>query len=471
MSQRNSGDLLRIGWIDGLARSSYYPLTIQLFVLIVFGYLLYDGFFGVQGFRIMFPISFEPLGDNFALIGPYFIFWHLVIVLTMVLFGRIWCSWCPLGAVNGFFARFGKQKEFPKKIGHLGLPLLIYLLVLLYMYPFPPLLGSPYNTAVLFAIGFIIAMVMGNYFKGRSFCHHICPLAGCLTVWGMAAPLELTAARDICDKCTTHDCLRGNERVEGCPMGLFPGYMDGMRNCILCMKCVKACPYGSLQLRWRAPSVELGRVQQPLFWEALTTLVLVDIFTLFVAYWIPHGGFYERISASVADSLHAVLASVTSLSQTGHMGRFLVFFAVILGLYLIATLLCGKVLRLNFRRAFSAFSYPYVNFSIWTCVGYMVFRVILGSGYVLDRVLIRIGVYSHYEAGLYARQLVDSVGPPLFMWPILAITPYTLYLIYRVARNSTQSSKMALLGSLPHFGLIIYIILLYTFKFQLRFAL
>ncbi len=471
MTQRTPGDLFRIGWINGLARSTYYPLTIQIFVLLVFGYLLYDGFFGVQGFRIILPIAFEPLGDNFALLGPYFIFWHLVIVLTMVVLGRIWCSYCPLGAVNGFFARFGKQKEFPRQIGHLGLPLLIYLIVLMYMYPFPPLLGSPYNAAVFFAVGFLVAMIMGYYFRGRSFCRHICPLAGSLTVWGMASPLELTQSRELCEKCPTHDCLRGNERAEGCPMGLFPGDMTSMRNCILCMKCVKACPYASLQLRWRAPSVELGRVQQPVFWEAATTLVLLTIFTLLVAYWIPHGRFYEKVTASMADICHAVLGSVVTLSQTDHMGRFLVFLGVIVGLYLLATLLCSKALRLSFGRAFSQFSYPYVNFSLWTCVGYMVFRVMMGGGYVLDRVLIRIGVYSHYEASLYARHLVDVVGPLLFMLPIVAITPYTMFLIYRVARGSVDSWKTALLASLPHFGLIVYIVLVYELKFVLRFGL
>ena len=45
-----------------------------------------------------------------------------------------------------------------------------------------------------------------------------------------------------CASCTTRECIRGSDRVEGCGTGLFIPKKVGNLDCTFCLDCADACP-------------------------------------------------------------------------------------------------------------------------------------------------------------------------------------------------------------------------------------
>jgi ferredoxin len=86
-------------------------------------------------------------------------------------------------------------------------------------------------------------VLVDGFFKGASFCKHVCPIGQFHFVSSLVSPLEVRV-RDssVCATCRTHDCLRGNESQRGCELHLFQPAKSGNMDCTFCLDCVKACP-------------------------------------------------------------------------------------------------------------------------------------------------------------------------------------------------------------------------------------
>ena len=161
--QKNSANLFRLKWIKNICNSKYFPLTLQTFTVMLFTLMIYDGIFGSQS-------TYE----NFAIVGVG-LFFPIIIIISLVFFGRIWCAVCPLGALEAVFARIGLKKEFPQQFKNpaLILSLITYIFIIWVFSKQFGVRSVPFNTALFFVTMLFIVIVIGLLFKRRPFCRYI----------------------------------------------------------------------------------------------------------------------------------------------------------------------------------------------------------------------------------------------------------------------------------------------------------
>ena len=226
------------------------------------------------------------------------------------LVGRAWCHVCPLELLMNFAERLGRHLKIPQKlmpkIFRNGILIIIgYLLVQFAVSTFH-IHRAPHGAAIfLLSLG-ILAFLFGLFFQYRSFCSYACPVGILLNCYSRNAPFELRIIdENVCKQCSTKDCKtletynQWNER--GCPSLLNPPKLNSNKDCLLCMQCVKACPYDNIRFGVRkffsdsVPSEKII-ISIPLFlviitgfltYELTLNKTMKDIF-LAVPHWAEH---------------------------------------------------------------------------------------------------------------------------------------------------------------------------------------
>jgi ferredoxin len=130
----------------------------------------------------------------------------------------------------------------------------------LFAYELFDLWGSPAWTSALILGYFAGALMVDGLFEKASFCKWVCPVGQFNFVASTISPLEVQVREpDVCARCTTYDCIRGNDqnRVPGCELNLFLPRKTGNMDCTFCLDCVHACPHDNVAISTRLPGSEL----------------------------------------------------------------------------------------------------------------------------------------------------------------------------------------------------------------------
>ncbi len=68
----------------------------------------------------------------------------------------------------------------------------------------------------------------------------------------------MRANPDVCATfCNTHECHKGSEKHDACPVFHHPLYARDGQVCKLCFNCLKSCPHGSVKLYLRPPLIRI----------------------------------------------------------------------------------------------------------------------------------------------------------------------------------------------------------------------
>ncbi len=299
------------------ARTFLQSIFLGLAVLIML-----DGWFGPQ---------LAPL--NLAGVLPW-VHWRGFVVLALLVMGNLFCMACPFMLPRRVAKRFlPADRVWPRALRSkwLGVALLI---LFFWSYEAFSLWSSPWLTAWVALTYFVLAFVIDGFFKGATFCKHLCPIGQFHFVNGMISPTEV-AIRDpaVCETCTTKDCIRGRyapgfgteartrgqggrspirlDGVDGtpalawdaapgrsmgregllqggCELALYQPRKEGNLDCTFCMECIHACPYDNVGILVRSPARELvrdpvrsgvGRISRR---PDLAALALLIVFAAFV---------------------------------------------------------------------------------------------------------------------------------------------------------------------------------------------
>lgn len=180
------------------------------------------------------------------------------LVLVLLGAGNLFCMACPFMLPREIARRFLKPvRRWPRALRSKWLSLALFVLVL-FAYELFDLWGSPAWTAALILTYFIAALVVDGVFEKASFCKWVCPIGQFNFVASTLSPLEVQVSDpDVCARCTTHDCIRGNDHARGCELDLFLPRKTGNMDCTLCLDCVHACPHGNVAISTRLPGSEL----------------------------------------------------------------------------------------------------------------------------------------------------------------------------------------------------------------------
>ncbi len=268
---------------------------LSLAILLVMVYYSYN-YRGINGVSVSDPLMYTNIATFL-----FWVLWLMVVVLSVLLFGRMWCTICPLGWLHGVFSMNCLKKDYPAGLKNNFLLIVFTFLVLfgamsLNVHRFPDM------TAKLILIFLIIVIILGSIFKKRVFCRYMCPIGGMLGLYSRTGPVELYVKdNNICGKCANTQCINGDTKwykltmkkavlmykteKDGCPLGLVPNDLEDKSACDLCMNCFEVCPYKNLNVRYRKgmPDIAVNRPQvgNALFAVILMGLVSINFFKVF----------------------------------------------------------------------------------------------------------------------------------------------------------------------------------------------
>src|SRR3990170_2724957 len=268
-------DLLENGEIRSIFKNRKTQFLFQLPAVLLLVLVVFAGFFGIQNSN-----------KSLATISIWVIWWSLLII-SLALFGRIWCLMCPFGAIGDWVQRrtfykkvneaFSLNRKWPVKFRNLSLTALFFLVITWADFQFN-LVNSPLLTAYFIVALLGLIVIISITFERRSFCRYACPITGLIGLYSMFAPFELRAKeKETCKTCKEKYCISGNENGYACPVFEFPGTMEKNTHCILCTECVKTCRMNNISLNLRSFAGDFLNLTKTRIDESLFILVLLGV--------------------------------------------------------------------------------------------------------------------------------------------------------------------------------------------------
>ncbi len=276
--------------LKALLKSRWYPLLFVLPTMLIFGVMLLQLFFGSP-----------EAAHNFGSAMVWIFLWPILPVLFL-LFGRLWCSVCPLSRVSDEVQKkVGLHKKVPKFLQNYGVWIIIIaFLIITWLDVIFGLVESPRNTGYLLMFVFTGVVLMGAMFEKRAWCRYLCFLGGLSSNYSMSSALELRADNRICKTCKSPSCYKGTEKVHGCSMFEYPRTMDSNRFCNFCSNCIKTCPHDAIRINPRPPTSELWFIKKPRLEDSFLATALIGIVVsqtvIMLDVWEPFMKWFENVT-------------------------------------------------------------------------------------------------------------------------------------------------------------------------------
>ena len=281
-------DLLRLPWMKGLLRHRAFQFVLALLALVGLWLVILSGLLGT------------PVGNhNLSIVLVWIAWWGAFMLVGVPLFGRGWCSICPIAAPGEWLQRgallapkskgLGLRKRWPNFLRNAWLQNGGFVLVALFSMP---ILTQPHLIAMALIALVVLAVATSLIFERRAFCRYLCPLGGFIGLYAQLAPLEVRV-RDatICAKHQEKSCYLGNSEGYGCPWQVFPPGLIKNTSCGLCMECLRVCPYENIALNLRPFGTDLAVRRGRRLDEAYKALLLLGSVLFYTASFLgPWGG-------------------------------------------------------------------------------------------------------------------------------------------------------------------------------------
>ena len=302
-------NLFQFGRIKTFFKSRFYPVGLQIVTAAVFSLIFILAFLGSRS-----PDS------NVSVLLVWAMWWPMLTVSWLV-GARIWCSVCPMGAVNDLLNRVGKKKfKVPAFIRNYGIYLsAIGLAVIIWAEAASKMPYSPMATGLLLLSIVSFAILSGIFYERRLWCRYLCPLGRLAAIFSGCSIVEWRSNSSICNStCKDNSCYKGNETTRGCPLYQGPFSLSSNQDCILCGNCVKTCPNDSPALNLRMPGHELWATLKP---EKVTTIFVPVILGTQLFRGIEHSNFMQTLEVNTHSTwlLYALILIMCIGSSFGFM--------------------------------------------------------------------------------------------------------------------------------------------------------
>ncbi len=256
----------------------FFPWIFRWFLIGFLVTLTYSAFFGPRDPRL-----------NFATVMSWIVWWPLLAV-SYLLFGRLWCAVCPMGALSELVHRkIGlnlKAPRFLKKRWLVAILLAIAIFYQAWIEEVTRASHSPLVTGLILLSFTMGAILCGFVFERWTWCRHLCPLGAWSGVFAMSSIVEVRADTSIClaRRCKGIYCYFGRENLPGCPFHQVPKIMETNRYCSTCGNCLKACPNDAIRIHLRWPSQEFFTQKKEMLENSLIAIAAIGVvaFQLFV---------------------------------------------------------------------------------------------------------------------------------------------------------------------------------------------
>jgi len=284
-------EVTRLPLAKAMLRNRWPQLAVTTALLVGFTFAILAGLLGT------------PAGShNFAIVFTWIAWWGILILIAVPLFGRGWCSICPIpsagewlqrGAVLGPQAAGGLSlsRRWPRRLRNMWLQNVSFTLVALFS---SVILTIPIATAGILAAMVFIALGLSMVFERRAFCRYVCPVGGFIGLYAQTSPVELRAKDfKVCVTCAGKPCYNGSAAGYGCPWQVFPGGLKRNTYCGLCMECLRTCPHDNIAVNLRPPAADLAIPSRRMD-EAFKAFIMVGAALIYAAIFLgPWGALKE----------------------------------------------------------------------------------------------------------------------------------------------------------------------------------
>lgn len=371
-------ELTRLPWVKRLLRSRWPQFIVTALALAGFLLAILAGLFGT------------PVGSrNFGIIFVWIAWWALLMLAAVPLFGRGWCSICPIPAPGEWLQRgallgpdgarrggLGRGKRWPRRLRNIWLQNLAFTGVALFS---TVVLTQPRATALVLAGFLLVAVIASLAFERRAFCRYLCPVGGFIGLYSQLAPLEVRVKDTaVCAAHTQKTCYAGQaggpNAGYGCPWDVFVGAQVKNTSCGTCMECLRTCPHDNVAVLLRPFGADLDVPSGRKLDEAFKAFIMLGSAAVYAAVLLGPWG-----------ALKTAAYSVGSLPWLGYALAFLaILFGLLPGLFSLAVRagVAWSGSAQPHRRSFIAFAYALVPLGLAAWIAFSLSFVFANISYL-----------------------------------------------------------------------------------------
>lgn len=228
--------------INLLLEKRWFPISFRILTFFAFLGLIVIGFSAKTNDAVFLrQLSKTNLTTSFV-----WDIWWPIIILSAIIFGRVWCMVCPVEMITTFFAKIGLRLKRPQWILSGWGITLFYAFIVIVGVTILEIDFNPKYTVWYLLIIVGISVVSGLIFEKNTFCRYICPVGYLLgifskmAIWGWRVKSK-PACKACTDKSCTTDKYTYQLNYKSCGVDLVPGNIKDNNHCLLCAGCLKTC--------------------------------------------------------------------------------------------------------------------------------------------------------------------------------------------------------------------------------------
>jgi len=315
--------------INRIFKNKYFLFSIQLLTLIAFC-LIILGAFNVTTDDPKFAKVLRNTNLSNLIIWSY---WWPLIIVSAILFGRFWCTICPMEFVVFLASKIGLKKK-PGKILQSGwIITLFYGVILIIGIHTLAIHRIPRFMAFYMIILFAVALFSGLIWEKRTFCTYICPIGHLLGLYSLMSFGKLRVKdKNVCQGCKTKDCIAKDSHYKllkrSCTSEIYPAKISDNRDCILCGQCFKSCSKDNIAIGSRKVASDLFSAIK-LSSAEITFFMIVSSFVIYEV--LTEWSGTKKYVLAIPDKVNHLLN--TSGSTTGTVKALVLFIVLPLVFY------------------------------------------------------------------------------------------------------------------------------------------
>ena len=267
--------------INKIFKNRYFLISMQFVSLLVFLLLIY-GAIGITTDDKNFAVLLRNTNLSNLIVWSY---WWPLIIVTAILFGRLWCSICPMELITSFFGKVGLRKNANKLLKSGWVITLFYIVIQIVGIHTFSIHRIPQYMAIYMLILFAVALIAGLIWEKRTFCTYICPIGHLLGLYSLLSFRKLRVKdTDVCESCKTKDCISKSNHYKftgrSCTSELYPAKIKDNRSCILCGQCHKSCTKDNIAIQKQKFASDLF-TDIKLSWAEIAFFIIVSGFVVY----------------------------------------------------------------------------------------------------------------------------------------------------------------------------------------------
>jgi polyferredoxin len=244
-------------------------------------------------------------GRNLGVLLMWAVWLFFLVAIMTPVFGRIWCTICPLPFFGDWIQRRsffsplkGKTKEYNNRFSGFFLKwpawlsndwprLFVFMLLATFS---TTLVAVPSISGITVLMLLLVPTLMSVVWELRAFCRYICPVSVFVGPYSRMSMLSVrNKSQAVCDRCKPKYCQKGSNEGWACPYGINVGELRENSECGLCLECTRSCLYNNVSLFKRPFASELGTTSVGQAWLSIA------IFTLAIVYSILYEGHWPEV--------------------------------------------------------------------------------------------------------------------------------------------------------------------------------